>query len=158
MTHLKIYRQIFENSSNIKFHFKKPRPVGAEFLHADGRTDRWTGRHDERNSRFSQFCESAWQSEISGTFRTASSDHSLVNLQNMNVINIRSRLESVSISLIASRRCQLLIALRYWHVRGEIAWWCPSGWACGTRTGTPTQIDSEWLNVPVLQICSNLKE
>jgi hypothetical protein len=30
------------------------RPVGAEFLHVDGRTD----RHDEA-SRFSQFCESA---------------------------------------------------------------------------------------------------
>jgi len=31
----------------------KTRPLGAELLHADGRTD----RHDEANSRFSQFCE-----------------------------------------------------------------------------------------------------
>ena len=30
-------------------------PVGAEMFHADGQTD----RHDEANSRFSQFCESA---------------------------------------------------------------------------------------------------
>jgi hypothetical protein len=28
-------------------------PVGAELLHTDGQTD----RHDETNSRFSQFCE-----------------------------------------------------------------------------------------------------
>ena len=34
----------------------KIRPVGAELLDTDGRTD----RHDGANSRFSQFCESAW--------------------------------------------------------------------------------------------------
>ena len=33
----------------------KIHPVGAELLHEDGRTD----RHDEANSLFSQFCESA---------------------------------------------------------------------------------------------------
>jgi len=33
----------------------KIRPVGAELFHADGRTD----RHDDANSRFSQFCERA---------------------------------------------------------------------------------------------------
>jgi len=33
----------------------KIRLVGAEFFHADRRT----GRHDEANSFFSQFCESA---------------------------------------------------------------------------------------------------
>jgi len=33
-------------------------PVGAELFHVDGRTD----RHDEANSRFSQFCESAKKS------------------------------------------------------------------------------------------------
>jgi hypothetical protein len=33
----------------------KIRPVGAELFHADGRTD----GHNEANSRFSQFCESA---------------------------------------------------------------------------------------------------
>ena len=36
---------------------------GAELFHAggrtDGRTDTQTDRHDEANSRFSQFCESA---------------------------------------------------------------------------------------------------
>ena len=31
----------------------KIRPVGAEMFHAGGRTE----RHDEANSRFSQFCE-----------------------------------------------------------------------------------------------------
>jgi len=40
-------------------------PVGAELFHVDGRTDvqkdtdRQTDRHDEANSRFSKFCESA---------------------------------------------------------------------------------------------------
>jgi len=33
----------------------KIRPVGAELRHADRRTD----RHDEANSRLSQFCERA---------------------------------------------------------------------------------------------------
>ena len=33
----------------------KIRPVGAELLHVDGRTD----SHDEANSRFPQFCERA---------------------------------------------------------------------------------------------------
>ena len=35
----------------------KIRPVGAELFHEDERTDRETDRHDEANSRFSQFCE-----------------------------------------------------------------------------------------------------
>jgi hypothetical protein len=38
------------SQNNIKFH--EVRPVGNEFLYADGRTD----RQDEANSRFSQFC------------------------------------------------------------------------------------------------------
>jgi len=33
----------------------KIRPVGAELLHEDGRTN----RYDEATSRFSQFCESS---------------------------------------------------------------------------------------------------
>ena len=37
----------------------KIRLVGAELLHADGRTDRQTDKHDEANSRFSQVCEHA---------------------------------------------------------------------------------------------------
>jgi hypothetical protein len=35
----------------------KIRPVGSELFHADGQMD----RHDEANSRFSQFCESAYK-------------------------------------------------------------------------------------------------
>jgi hypothetical protein len=34
-------------------------PVTAEMFHVEGRTD----RHDEANSRFSQFCESALKRE-----------------------------------------------------------------------------------------------
>ena len=56
--------QIFKKSSNIEFHLKN-RPVGAELLHVDRQidrqTERWTGRHDETNIRFSQFCEGTWQ-------------------------------------------------------------------------------------------------
>jgi len=33
----------------------KIRPVGAELFHVEG----WTDRHDEANTRFSQFCECA---------------------------------------------------------------------------------------------------
>jgi len=38
----------------------KIRPVGAEFSHADGRTN----RQDEANSRFSQSCERAQKGYI----------------------------------------------------------------------------------------------
>jgi len=34
-------------------------PVGAEFFNADGRADGRTDRHDEANTRFSQFCKHA---------------------------------------------------------------------------------------------------
>jgi hypothetical protein len=41
------------------------RPVGAKLFHADERTARQTGRHDEANSRFSQICERAsWAQEL----------------------------------------------------------------------------------------------
>jgi len=43
--------RIFEKCSNIKFH--KIRPVGAELFRTD--------RHDEANSRCSQFCERAYK-------------------------------------------------------------------------------------------------
>ena len=36
-------------------HLMKIRPVGAEVFHADRRT----GRHNEANGRFTQFCERA---------------------------------------------------------------------------------------------------
>jgi hypothetical protein len=40
----------------------KIRPLGAVLFHAGGRTDsRQTERHDEANSRFSQFCECAYR-------------------------------------------------------------------------------------------------
>ena len=39
----------------------KIHPVVAEFVHVDGRMDRQTERHEEANSLFSQFCESAWK-------------------------------------------------------------------------------------------------
>jgi len=42
-------------SNLVKIHL-----VGAELFHADGRTD----RHDEANSRCSQFCERAKNAEI----------------------------------------------------------------------------------------------
>jgi hypothetical protein len=37
----------------------KLRPVGCDLFHADGRAGGRTDRHDEANSSFSQFCESA---------------------------------------------------------------------------------------------------
>jgi hypothetical protein len=37
--------------------FMKSRPVGSALSHADGRTD----RHDEANSRRSQFCERTYK-------------------------------------------------------------------------------------------------
>jgi hypothetical protein len=48
----------FSKNSQIS-NFMKIRPVGAEFFYADWRTDGKVGRHDEANSRFSQFCECA---------------------------------------------------------------------------------------------------
>jgi hypothetical protein len=46
--------QISKKNTQIS-NFMKIRPVEAELFHADGQT----GRRDEANSRFSQFCESA---------------------------------------------------------------------------------------------------
>ena len=37
----------------------KIRPVGAELLHTDRRTDGRTHRHEEASSPFSKFCERA---------------------------------------------------------------------------------------------------
>jgi len=37
----------------------KTRLMGAELFNEDGWTDRQTDRHDEADSHFSQFCESA---------------------------------------------------------------------------------------------------
>jgi hypothetical protein len=50
-------RQIVEKYSNVYFHQNPSRvePSRAELFHADGRR----GRHDEANSRLSQFCEGA---------------------------------------------------------------------------------------------------
>ena len=53
VTKLAFSGQFFEKYSNIKFH--EIHIVGAELFHVEGRTD----GHDEANSRFSQFCESA---------------------------------------------------------------------------------------------------
>ena len=49
--------QIFEKRQITNF--MNIRLVGAELFLADGRTDEQTYRHDEANSGFSQFCESA---------------------------------------------------------------------------------------------------
>ena len=51
---LEFSRQIFEKKAQV-LSLIKIRPVGAELFHAGGRTD----RHNEVNSRSSQFCESA---------------------------------------------------------------------------------------------------
>jgi hypothetical protein len=48
----------FSENTQIQ-NFMKFRPLGAELFHADGRTDGQTDRHDEANSRFSQYCEGA---------------------------------------------------------------------------------------------------
>jgi hypothetical protein len=48
--------QIFETKAQI-LSFIKIRPVGAEFFHEKGQTD----RYHKANSRFSQFCERAYK-------------------------------------------------------------------------------------------------
>jgi hypothetical protein len=55
-----IFPDKFSKNNKIQ-NLMKIRPVGAELFHADGRTDRqtYTDRHDEANSRFSQFCKGA---------------------------------------------------------------------------------------------------
>jgi hypothetical protein len=53
---LEFVGQNFEKSTQIS-NFMKICPMGAELFQAGGRTD----RHDESNSRFSQFSESAKQ-------------------------------------------------------------------------------------------------
>jgi hypothetical protein len=55
---LKFSRQIFEKSSNIKFH---ENPSRRSRVIPYGRTDGRMDRHDEANSRFSQFFERAYK-------------------------------------------------------------------------------------------------
>jgi len=54
---IKFFGQIFDKYSNIEFH---ENPSGGSrvvpYGQTDGRTDGRTDRHDEANSRFSQFC------------------------------------------------------------------------------------------------------
>jgi hypothetical protein len=65
---LEFSRQIFEKYVNIKFH---ENPSSGNQVVTCGRTDEQTGRqtdrHDEANSRFSQFCERAKKLKKHGT-------------------------------------------------------------------------------------------
>jgi len=54
---LEFSRQIFEKPQIINV--TKICPARAELFHENGRLDRQTDRHDEANSRFSQFYERA---------------------------------------------------------------------------------------------------
>jgi len=49
------FSEIFFSKNTQISIFTKIRPMRAELFHAGGRTD----RHEDANSRFSQFCESA---------------------------------------------------------------------------------------------------
>jgi len=49
----------FSKNTQISNFVKKNLPVGAELFHAEGQTDRETGRYDEANGSFSQNCERA---------------------------------------------------------------------------------------------------
>jgi len=49
----------WQNLETQIWNFMKIRPVGTEVFHADERTGGQTERHDEANSRFSQFWECA---------------------------------------------------------------------------------------------------
>ena len=53
-------QQIFEKSSNIQLHENPPLESRVvPWGQIDGQTDGRTNKHDEANSRFSQFCEGA---------------------------------------------------------------------------------------------------
>jgi hypothetical protein len=49
--------------------FMKIRQVGADLFHAVKRTDGRTDIHDEANSRFSQFCERAYEGRFTNSHR-----------------------------------------------------------------------------------------
>jgi len=52
------YLDSYPKSTQI-LNFVKIRPVGAKLFHKDRQADGRMDRHDEANSRFSQFCERA---------------------------------------------------------------------------------------------------
>jgi uncharacterized protein with von Willebrand factor type A (vWA) domain len=56
---VEFFGQIFEKYKIIQFHEKSVRSLGGQLIHADGRTDGQTDRHDEALSRVSQFCTRA---------------------------------------------------------------------------------------------------
>ena len=73
---LVFYRYVFEKSSNVKFHGNTS--SGSRAVPC-GRTD----RHDEANSRFSQFCERALKKTHADVF-TCSKYYSLDKVKGMN--------------------------------------------------------------------------
>jgi hypothetical protein len=52
------FLDLFSKNNQVS-RFIKKRSVGAEFFHADGRTDRQTDTNDDANSSFSHFCQQA---------------------------------------------------------------------------------------------------
>jgi len=52
-----LFKFLDKFSKYTKINFMKIRPMGAQLFRAEGRTARQTDRHDEAESRFSQFCE-----------------------------------------------------------------------------------------------------
>jgi hypothetical protein len=69
-------QQIFEKTSNIKFHENSSR--GRRVVPC-GRTDGQTDRHDEANSRFSEFCDRAYT--LNATFMSGELFPSLSRFQ-----------------------------------------------------------------------------
>jgi hypothetical protein len=60
------------------------RPVGTEFIHADGQPPRRTERHDKANSRFSQFCEHAYKKNDRTGIQNARQQQSSSNKGSLN--------------------------------------------------------------------------
>jgi hypothetical protein len=77
-----IFSTDFRKSTQI-LNFIKIRPATAEFFHADGRTDGRTNgqtdRHDEANSRFSQFCERAYKRANNGSLNSVAKSTERIN-------------------------------------------------------------------------------
>ena len=112
-----IFTTYFLKINKYVLNLMKIGPVGAEFFHADGQTD----RHDEANSRFSQICESAWKHYVmSACLKELSSQSELINGLTIHPANGNSISPGRSLQLhICSRqtthRFPFVIRCRMWQ-------------------------------------------
>ena len=110
-----IFSTIFFKNLQIS-NYTKIRPVGADLFHADGQTD----RHDEANSRFSQFCEKRLKNKWYNFNANIYFDHK--RLQNNLIPNFAIKKQDRS-RRFYNHTCGYSYIILFLHYLIHTAWW-----------------------------------